>query len=195
MLIPSRIARLLRKYESLLFRSSEPLSRRQESFYKVFRPCLLWTADSLKEMGLESHEVESELYILSCNIFKHYDPEKSSIIPYLSKRADWYISDHIESVSSRYRPLKKEDISNKEWSCVIDEEFYWRTPGILFENKYVGKCFTRSEKYLISMIIAADDRKLSHQSLANMSLIGRRRMKKMLLDIGEQLNWRNPNGR
>jgi len=186
-LIPSKRAALLRKYEGTIFHAEDTsYTDRIQGFYLLLRPVLGWVRDELARLGLEQQEVESELYILSCMIFKHYDKTKSSIIPYLEKHLEWRAGRFIAEAKKRYAPTPAEDYRAHRWHYSIDEEFYWKVPGIILEDRYVGKCFTRAEKYIISKILTADIDELSHHKLAEACSIERRSMRKMLLDLRAQ---------
>jgi hypothetical protein len=184
MLIPSKRAALLRKYEGVLFFSEDASAEEKlHGFYLLLRPILGWVQVELAQLGLEKHEVESELYILSCIIFKHFNKDKSSIIPYLEKQLEWRAGRFVAEAKKRYAPTPAEDYRAQQWHDSIDEEFYWRAPSILIEDRYVGKCFTRSEKYTILHIMTSDKLNLSTKALARTMGVDRRTMKEKLNDI------------
>jgi len=188
MLIPAKKRVLFRKYEGTLFYSEDhPRHDRVYGFYLLLRPLLQFLKEQLNSYGLEDDEVESELYLLSDTIFSHFDKDRSSILPYLEKQLPWHISKFLKSIENKHKPLGNLPFFNGETTYNMDEEFYWSVPNILFEEKYVGKCFTRAEKYVIYMIITSSDNDLLVTRLADRCKIDKRRMKTMLSDIGEQL--------
>ena len=184
MLIPARNKNLLRKYEGVLFYSdSQLLEDRIYGFYLLVRPLLGWLKKELVALNLEVDEAESELYILCGALFRRFERDKSSIIPYLEKQLPWQAANLLKTIKKQTRPLEESPYRDMSMPYIMDEEFYWRVPGILFEDKYVGKCFTRGEKYLIYMILTTDDKNLSVKKLADKAQMDRRRMKDILSDI------------
>ena len=195
MKIPSKKEKLFRKYEGVIFYSDEhPKSDRIYSFYLLLRPMLGWLKQKLRLLGLENAEIESELYLIAHSVFAGFNTEKSSIIPYLRKQLPWKIAKSLELIKKKQDPLPLTDISGDPDSYYLNEEFYWRIPGISLEDRYVGKCFTRAELYVIYMILVSDDKELSTRKLAEAVRVDKRRMKEMLLDLGTQLNWRKSHG-
>lgn len=180
---------LFRKYEGALFHSDS--SSREDKvygFYLLMRPLLGWAKRSLLELGLLADEAESELFILCERLFSGYNKYKSSLIPYLERQLPWQISKMFNRVK---KYMCEEEVPYGlfalEEEYELDEEFYWTTPGILFENRYIGKFFTRSEKYVISILFTADEKDLSAQGLARLCGIDRRIMKEMLNGLQEVL--------
>lgn len=191
MMIPTRRRELLRKYEGAIFFSKDtPRRDRLYSFYLLLRPFLGWLRNRLVLMGLEKDEAESEIFLLTNTLFSNFDTTKSSIIPYLEKQLPWYIGRTLKSIQNRYSDLDEHPVFDPNMTYLQDEEFYWRVPGILFEEQYVGKFFTRAEKYLIYMILTADDKELSDAGLARRCGVERKRMKSMLSDLRALINWR-----
>jgi hypothetical protein len=129
--------------------------------------------------------MDSELFILASDVFRGYNKDKSSIIPYLEKQLPWYLKKLFKRLGRT--TLKEEPIgltTTPEGSYEHDESFYWK--NILFEDRWAGKSFTRSQKYIISLLIADDD-ELSQQALARATNTERKRIKKMLCGIKETL--------
>jgi hypothetical protein len=185
-LIPNSKKRLLRKYEATLFyREDFPEEDRLYSFYLLLRPALGWLVPDLKACGLNSDEVESELFLFIAGLFQRFDNTKSSIIPYLEKQIPWKTRDLLQTLRKNILPETPSGWCRVDEPYEMNEEFYWRSPGILFEDRYVGKCFTRSEKYIINIILTADDSDLSQQRLADAGKIDRRKVKEILSEVGE----------
>lgn len=179
---------LFRKYEGVLFHSDSSKGDRIYGFYLLMRPLLGWAKRHLLELGLLAEEAESELFIMCEKLFSGYDKYKSSLIPYLEKQLPWQISKMFSRVD-KYTCTEEEPngLLALEDVYELDEEFYWSTPNILFEDRYIGKFFTRSEKYVISIVLTADESDLSAKGLARLCGIDRRTMKEMLEGIQEVL--------
>jgi len=187
---------IFRKYEGTLFHSESGVRRdKVYGFYLLLRPVLGWAKVSLMEKGLCSSEAESELYLLTESLFAGYDCSKSSLVPYLEKQIPWYVSKMLKEIDSKMCLLEAPSGLLEIYGCYeTDEEFYWRTPGILLEDRFIGKSFTRAEKYIISIIIVSDDNKLSVQKLAKACNMDRKRMKSILADIKEVLQTEESHG-
>jgi transcriptional antiterminator len=69
----------------------------------------------------------------------------------------------------------------------IDEEYYWSAPEILINDRYVGKRFTKSEKYIIYIVLLSDDNALSNQCIADICNVDRKTIASKLSDIREVL--------
>lgn len=178
---------LFRKYERVLFHSEDvSKSERVYGFYLLLRPLLGWVKSSLLDLGLLAAEVESELFLLCERLFTNYNKEKSSLIPYLEQQLPWQVS-KIIAKTNKSLCLKEEPrgLLNINGDYNLDEEFYWRVPSFLFEDRYVGKCFTRSEKYVITKTLTADNKELSVQGLARLCNIDSRTMKNILSGMQE----------
>jgi len=179
---------LFRRYEGPLFHSDvNSHEEKVYGFYLLLRPILGWAKRSLLEKGLASSEAESELFILSELIYSNYDNTKSSLVPYLEHQIPWYVSKMLTKVEkymcSSEAPVGLIDTGG---TYEIDEEFYWKVPGILFEENYVGKCFTRGEKYVIlTIIMSSNYRDLSTQGIAKRLGITRHTVRDKLEDIKE----------
>jgi len=182
-LIPARRAELLRNYEHALFYQKEqPQHERLYAFYLLVRPLFDQLKEDLLLEGLEPDEVESELFILAADIFKGFEPEKSSVIPYLSKALIW-------KTGHLLRRLEKSSLGETPGGLLkssrpyrLSNEVYLKSPDILFEDKYLGKCFTKGQKYLISIILTADD-KLEKSELANKAGICKENLRNRLSEI------------
>ena len=188
---------LFRKYEGTLFHSDigSPHDK-MYGFYLLLRPQLNWVKESILEKGLTSNEAESELYIVCSAIYLGYDKTKSSIIPYLEKQIPWYISKMLKKIeNSVCLDEVPAGLIDGGGSYEMKEEFYWKVPSILLEERYVGKCFTRSEKYVMYKILVSDRRHLSIQKLAKTCNIDRKTMKSILSDLKEVIQMEESNAR
>ena len=192
--IPSAQAQKLRDYQNSLFNNpTEPKSERIYVFYLLVRPHLLWLRDKLIEnFHMKNCEAESEVYIFCANLFNNFNYEKSSIVPYLVKYIPWIASKLERKLT---RQLLKEvpsgliNIPEKPYG--IQEEYYWKVPNILLTDRYIGKSFTRSEKYVIYMILTSDSKELTKNHLARKCNIDRKTMVSKLMDLREVLEtWR-----
>ena len=186
---------LFRKYEHVLFYSeSYGFQGKNFCFYLLLRPILGWVKSSLLAKGLNNSESESELFILSTEIYMNYDRDKSSIVPYLENQLPWFVSRMIARIEKELCLNEvPAGLTEIEGTYLMDENFYWKSPSILLEDRYIGKCFTRSEKYIINTIIVSDDNKLSVQGLAKKCNMDRKRMKARLSDIKEILQMEESN--
>lgn len=176
---------ILRSYQKVLFSSEDnySFSERCNSFYYIVRPLLGFLEDSLKDyMPLE--EIEGEIYLFIVELFKKYDKKKSSIVPYLENAIPW----ELEKLFKRLNRINKRQIIPNNWAVqekeyTLNEEFYWK--NIILEEHFVGKCFTRGEKYLISIITKSDSDELSVNALARKLNITRWSMKDKLEELKE----------
>jgi len=139
----------------------------------------------MREYNLEEAEIDSELFLLSTRVFAKFDKEKSSIVPYLRKQLPWHMKEMFKLLDNTYTiNTINEQIQERKY--YLDEEYYWG--NILFEDKWIGKCFTRGEKFVIFTIItSSSNRDLSVQSLSKRLNVNRRTIKKKLNDIKETL--------
>jgi len=194
MLIPSARANHIRNYQTALFYSpTEPKSERMYVFYLLLRPILIWVKElMITDFLLEPSEAESELYLLCCRLFDGFDKEKSTLIPYLKKYIPWKVNHLIRKLtknSQREVPSGLIDLPEEPYE--IDEEYYWKLPNVLFTERFIGKVFTRRQKYYISKILIADDNKLTKKDLAKSCGISRTTMILRLLELEQALkNWR-----
>jgi hypothetical protein len=145
----------------------------------------------VQKYNLEPDEAESELYILCANLFKGFDYTKSSIIPYLSKHIPWKINHLKRKLDKTLLTEEASGFTILDSSYEIEEEYYWSVPEILINDKYVGKSFTKSEKYLIYIILTSGNNALSQQCIANICNVDRKTIASKISDIREVLdNWR-----
>lgn len=173
MLIPSKLANLIKEAETELFYNpivSE--NKRIYYFWKLIRPLLSWFEKGIiQTYELEPAEAESYIYLFAAKLFKNFNPQKSSIIPYLQKQIPWQAKDFCLTLTKKYNKFYSfpgneivNSYQNDSYNSI--EEFYWATPKILFEEKFIGKVFTKSQKYIISKILSTDDNSLSQVNLA-----------------------------
>jgi len=188
--IPARRRRLLRNFEQALFYSKHNKTEQRYAFYLLLRPELTFSEKPMAEF-LEPLEIENELYILCMNVYSEFDREKSSIVPYLSRVLPWHFSRLFKRLKKEYKNLRDLIADQEEESYLLDEEFYWQ--NILYQDTFVGKCFTRSEKYIIHRILNSDEEDLTIMKLANQ--LGRKRwqMKERLLELKEVFEMENIN--
>jgi len=193
--IPARRASLIRNYESALFYEKKlPRSERLYAFYLLTRPLFDWLKTYLITLGLEPDEAESELFILAAEIFGKFDPNKSSIIPYLSRAIIWETNHLLRLLDVGDNKQAPKGLLVSEESYHLDNEIYLKTPDILFEQKYLGKCFTKGQKYLISIILAADE-KVTRTELARKAGMERKNLRDRLEEIKTILEHGGYNGR
>jgi hypothetical protein len=182
MRIPSKRQQLLRNFEQALFHSQHQVEDQRYTFYLLIRPLLEYLKVALDGL-LEPQEVESEFFLLCSDLYNSFDKSRSSIVPYVEKALPWYISKLFKRLQKEKYDLSCCIADPKQEETSIEEEFYWN--NILFQDRYVGKCFTRSEKYIIYIILDSDDKNLTTTKLANR--LGRKRwqMKEKLLELKE----------
>ena len=180
---------LFRKYEGALFHSdTSSREDRVYGFYLLMRPLLGWVKSALLEKGLLAAEAESELFLLCESLFSRYNKHKGSLIPYLEEQTPWQVSEMLAKVN-KYMCHKEipKGLITLDGQYTLNEEFYWAGPNILFEDRYVGKSFTRSIRYVIFTVLVADDKKLSMQNLAETLGLCRHTIKSKLNEIKETL--------
>jgi hypothetical protein len=194
MRLPSSRQKLLRNYQNAIFYNpKEPKKERMYVFYLLLKPSVDWLTESLiNKYGLEKDEAESEIYLLCAELFNGFNKNKNSIVPYVEKYLPWKISRLIRKLDHQAKKEYLADQPIKENCYFQQEEHYWKIPSILTEERYVGNCFTRGEKYLIFKILSSDDNELDQKHLAESCGISRRNMILKLKDIKEVLinNWR-----
>jgi hypothetical protein len=165
MRLPSKIKALLRRYEEVLFWDRTPArSEKLHGFYRLLKPTLGWLEDGLGALGLSALEVESEVYILCCDVYDGFDRRRSSIIPYLERFIPWYVRELFERVESARLREEPCGLSIGPWDTTVQESFHWQ--NIILNDSWGGKCFTRGQKYLIYVILTSDDKELSQRALA-----------------------------
>jgi DNA-binding phage protein len=182
--ISSKDRQFFRLYERSLFRNrEEPRSERLYVFYLLLRPIILWLKDELVIRGLEPDEAESEIFLLADDIFKHFDTTKSSIIPYLMKAIMWRINKLRKKLDEQELKEEPYGLLKMPEEYYIDTECYLKPLEFIFEDRYLGKCFTNGEKYLIYIILTADDKSLNNTELARRANIGRKNIRRRFSNI------------
>lgn len=178
MLIPHTKATLLRKAEDPLFRQPEgPLNYRITVFWKLLRPTLKWLREELiTKCNLEPEEADSEIYLFCATLFKGYNPDKSSIIPYLAKFIHLYKIKLINKLLKFNKEIPSGLLKYPEEFYWPVEEYYYSSPKILFEDKFIKNIFTLGEKCVINAIITSDDKELTQESLAKKCHVSRETM-------------------
>ena len=180
MRIKSSIKSRIRKYEYSLLNKDHSYEDRLYTLYLLLVPVLKWHRGVLSDLGLSNVEIESELYLMIDSMFRKFDKEKSSLVPYLEKALDWYFSSLKNNIEKDENLTCLEE--TKELS-LLDEEFYFSVPDILYGNSYIKKCFTKAEKYLIYRILISDDDRLSERKLARDIGISRENLRNRLENI------------
>ena len=184
MLIPRKIEKNLRRFEHGLLSVNH--ENKYKGFYLVIRPLLKWVKPHLEKEGLEPYEAESELYIISCDLLDGFNPDKSSLVPYICRQSVWYIKKHAEKVK-RYTREKFVELKDYDISYEYDNEFYLSVPFLLREEKYIARHLTRGERYITSKILESDKQSLSQAKLAGILNIERATLKTLLNNIAEKL--------
>lgn len=186
MYIPHRQAEALRQAEGVLFyRTEGTKTDRIRVFWKLMRPILEWVKkDMLQNTELTPAEAESEIYLFCADLFAGFDPDRSSIIPYLARFTGHYKAKLDRKLARYANPdVPVGLLRAKDEPYEMYDECYLSTPGILFENRYIGKLFTMSEKCTINRILAADDMELDKTYLAKQCAVSRNTMSTNLAEI------------
>lgn len=180
MRIKSSIKNRIRKYEYSLLNNEHSYEDRLYTLYLLLLPALKWHRNILSNLGLSKIEIESEIYLMIDSMFKKFDKEKSSLVPYLEKALDWYFSAVKNNIDKNEILTCLEDTED---IYLLDEEFYFSVPDILYGNSYIKKYFTKAEKYLIYRILISDDDRLSERKLARDIGISRENLRNRLENI------------
>ncbi|RLD51553.1 MAG: hypothetical protein DRI97_15540 [Bacteroidetes bacterium] len=183
MLIPSKIAKNIRRFERSLLDTD--LKNRNKSFYLAVRPFLKWIKPCLIGYSLSKQEAESELFILACDLLERYDPEKSSLVPYLQKQTIWAVASVFTKVDKQTFPFPERE--ETEESYEYEDEFYLTGSFVLLEDKFIPKTLSKGERYIVSTILALDKESLSQAKLASILSIERPTLKTKLLEIASKL--------
>ena len=186
MRLPSKMKALLRRYEEVLFWDRGPARRdKLHGFYKLLKPTLGWLEDGLGALGLSALEVDSEIYIFCCDVYDGFDRRRSSIIPYLERFMPWYVRQLYERLESARLQEEPCGLTIGEWDTSLDEAFCWQ--NMILNDSWVGKCFTRGQKYLIYVILTSDDKELSQRALARTLDMDVRRTRTMIKQLRNKL--------
>jgi hypothetical protein len=184
MKIPSKIEKNLRKFEHSLLRVDH--ENKYKGFYLVMRPLLKWAKPYIEQEGLESYEAESELYILSCDLLDGFNPDKSSLVPYICRQSVWYIKKHVERIK-KYTREEFAELVDYDITYEYDSEFYLTVPFILRGERYIVKHLTKGERYIVSKILESDKQSLSQVKLAGILNIERPTLRNLLDNIAGKL--------
>jgi len=142
-------------------------------FFKLVNNLLTWTREELKKYDLEEHEIDSEIFIMSCSLLDRFDETRSSLIPFLERHIDWELSRLFKKL--RREVILKEKIQ-KDYIIVFADEIYLKSPELfIFEDKFLGKLFTQSEKYVIHEILLEEH--INYLNLSEKLSIDRRTLK------------------
>jgi hypothetical protein len=180
MLVPSTKADLLRQTELVLRDKDYPFNKKLNLFWQLLKPNLSWIKKSfIQDYRLEPEEADSEIYLFCNRLLKKYNPEKSSIIPYLSKMTEWEFNNYKRILDKKYSI--KDVFVKKEGYYNLEEEYYW-SEKILFETKWL-KNFSKSDKYLIYLVLSCDQG-TTQEKLAKKANISRESLSKKLKQIG-----------
>jgi hypothetical protein len=170
---------------SLFYSNTWNINHRRYVFFLIIKSDLGWIRSLLEKHGLENEEIDSEIFLLSVRLFDGFNTEKSSIIPYLEKSINW-------KVSSLLRKYKKSNKITKppikENSYTIEKEFYLKSPNFLFENRWIGKNLSFSQKNLILKILTMDF--VTVRDLANECRLSKSTIATQLQDIAAVLKER-----
>lgn len=177
-IVPRHNAALIKTYQRSLFHDTQiPQSERIYTFYLLVRPLLKWLVPVFSEYNLERNEVESEIYLFCAELFKKFNPAKSSIIPYLEKYIPWTTNHWIRRLKKNNPFVSKNSPKDvQKESYTLQEQYYWHPEKILFEERYVGKVFTKAEKYVISILLTTDQADLTQSGLARIYGLSRTTM-------------------
>lgn len=187
MTIPTKNADLIRTYQNAIFHKKDvPKSERIYAFYLLLRPILSWLGKTLSEYNLQRDEVESELYLFCAELFNRFNPQRSSIIPYLEKHVPWIAGHWVEKMKrTMLYEIPSGLIKTSGEPNYIQEQFYWKPENILFEERYIGKFFTRAQKYIIFKVLTADKSDLTQTGLAKLCGLSRKTMINQLKELSE----------
>jgi hypothetical protein len=138
---------------------------------------------------MSSLEVESEMYIFCCDVYLGFDRSRSSIVPYLERQLPWHAKALCKRIDSARLKEEPSGLIRKPIDTTINESFY--SKDLILNNSSVGKCFTRGQKYLIYVILTADDKELSQRALAKTLNVDVRCIRKMIYKIRRLLTEEN----
>lgn len=186
MRLRSRVRDRLRKFEKTLYNKDHPYNDRLYAFYLLMLPVLEWVKPSFYGIGLSNEETETEVFLMVNNIFNGYNSDKSSLVPYVENSIKWQLDKCIRRLL-KTRVEEPSGFLLEDDSYFLEENYYWNGNKVLFEDRYIGKCFTRSEKYLIHKIINTSSDRLSHRLMSEDFKISRENLRLRLNDLKEVL--------
>lgn len=183
MKIPHKKKERINKIQHLMTSDLVLLKTKKYIFYKIILDLLDWVLDEIKKYDLEKDEIKSEVFILSCRLYNNFDETKSSLIPFLEQHIDW-------ELARLFKKLKKETILQeqvpKKYTNSLPEEVYIKLPeSLFFEDRFLGKVFTTSEKYVIQEILSEEH--INYLNLSEKSGIDRRTIKDKVDSIKNKL--------
>jgi hypothetical protein len=186
MLIPSKQANLIRKASGPLFINPEGTkNHRIRVFYRLIRPLLSWLKkDMMNTFSLCAEEAESEIYIFCSILYNKYNPTKSSIIPFLLKFIPLYKTNYYKKLNKTLLKEEASGLISPPISFVETPEEYYYTPlNIVTEERYVGKSFTFSIKYIINRILMLEPSELNNKTIAEQLNLSRQTLAIKLEEI------------
>ena len=157
--LPEPAKKLLRKYAPVVCSLEHPYPARLKVFYEILSPMLGWVKSKLTELGVPERDIETEIFFLSDNLLKGFDPRKSSIIPYLRKQVPWQVGALVRKLN-RFKYEVPLGLLNgspvlRNRSYTMPEEVWLSVPKLLFIDKWLPKNLQRSEKYLIYRLLSS----------------------------------------
>jgi hypothetical protein len=155
--------------------------------HAILSPKLGWLRKELSILDLEKDEIESEIFILTANLFHACKKSKYGLVSCLKKQLDWQISSLLKHETKVKLYFRAESTKKNEPINHTQSEFYLKIPSILLENRYLGRALSRSDRYLIYRILVADDDQLSHSALARHCKVSRQTLRKKLSDLADKL--------
>jgi hypothetical protein len=79
-------------------------------------------------------------------------------------------------------------LTESDETYILPEEYYLSVPGILFENKYLGRILNRDEKYLIYKILISEEEDLSNRNLSKELNLSRENLRTRITSIRDKIN-------
>lgn len=137
----------------------------------------------INSISLSSEELDSELYICCYNIYKRYDPTRSSLVPYLANGIVW----ELEKLQKRLKKTELKEFlkKKKRTNCYYMQEEYYLDPlKILKETKYL-KNFTKVDKFLILGMLLSENNELSKEKFAKKYKVTRPTMTRLINQLKE----------
>lgn len=145
MKIPHRIKEKIRqKEDSLFYKPILPEKIRIKLFFNLMTELLSFIIPIRQSKGKEKDEVISEIYLISHELFRNFDPTKSSLILYLEKAIPWELSKLPEDESFdldndlEIEYENESDIINKLIAQKLSEKYYFLFKKIWEEGKTIS---------------------------------------------------------
>jgi hypothetical protein len=129
-------------------------SERRYAFWLVVRPAFKIAKTILIDDGLEPDEAESEIFIAIANLFKKFDPQRSSLITYINN----YGLDRVLGLHKKLKKTNRQYVSWEDFEKLlspyeVNDDFSLRIDNILFHNKMLPKDLTHLDRYAISKML------------------------------------------